>query len=65
MRAIHIEVPSGREVPAHEVRASVVGFTSWRRLEEVFRAAGEINPRERLEGVQIDERGITFRVQPI
>ena len=65
MRAIHITIPEGHEIPAHEVPAGIVGFTSWRRLEEIFRRAGEINSRERLIGVQIDDRGITFRVEMV
>jgi len=63
MKAIHIEVPSGKELAAHEVGGGVVGFCSWRRLEEVFRDAKELKATEQLKSVQLDERGITYRVR--
>lgn len=62
MKAVHFDA-SGTEIEAHNVTSCCsVGFTSWRRLVEIFRAAGELRPGETLKSFQIDDRGITFRV---
>lgn len=61
MKAVHFDAKTGSEIPAHEVRG-IAGFTSWRRLAEIFRAAGELREGERLLSFQVDERGIGFRV---
>lgn len=64
MKAIHIDIPSGREMQAHEVPVvGTVGFCSWRRLQEVLSAALELRRDETLKSVQIDDRGITYRVE--
>jgi hypothetical protein len=39
------------------------GFTSWRRLAEILRHAGELAPTERVVGYQVNGRGITFVVE--
>lgn len=65
MPAVHFDVKTGREIPAHEASrgAPVVGFCSWQRLAEVFRNAGELKEGETLKSFQVDDRGITFRIE--
>jgi hypothetical protein len=62
MKAVHFDAKTGHEIAAHEVQYGIVGFISWRRLSEIFRASKEIQPTEELLSFQIDDRGITFRV---
>ena len=62
MEAIHFD-HAGKKLPAHQSPAGIAGFTSWKRLSEIFRRAGEIRDFERIVGWQIDERGITFKVE--
>jgi len=61
MQAHHFD-PYGKELDAHQAGGGIVGFCSWRRLQEVLRQAGELRPEERLVSYQVDERGISFRV---
>lgn len=56
------DAETGKEIAAHEKESYVVGFVSWRRLHEVFKAAGEITKDERAVSWKVDDRGITFRV---
>lgn len=65
MEAIHFDAKTGREIPSHEVRGATVGFISWVRLPELFKAGGETRPNERMLSFQVDERGITFWVTTI
>ena len=65
MKAVHFNAATGHEIPAHEVSrlSNVTGFCSWQRLRAVFKDSGELRPRESIVSFQIDERGITYRVQ--
>jgi hypothetical protein len=62
MKAIYFDAKTGTEIPAHSV-SGITGFVSWRRLAEIFRAAHEVKSFEDLVSYQIDDRGITFRVE--
>ena len=62
MKAVHFDA-TGAEIEAHNVTGYSVGFASWRRLVEIFKAAGELRPGETLKSFQVDDRGITFRVE--
>jgi hypothetical protein len=62
MKAEHFSAATGRPIETHEVRSCVVGFCSWKRLAEVYRAAGELKEGETIESFQVDERGISIRV---
>ena len=61
MKAVHFD-SNGAEIEAHNVTGCTVGFASWRRMVEIFRAANELRPGETLKSFQVDDRGITFRV---
>lgn len=63
MKAHHFDFETGQEVPAHQVASGLTGFISWRRLAEVLRVAGELKQHEIADTVQVDERGLTFRVR--
>lgn len=54
---------NGKKLAAHEAPVGLCGFTSWRRLSEIFRRAGEIRDCEQITGWQVDELGITFKVE--
>lgn len=62
MKAVHFDAKIGKEMPAHEARG-VAGFISWRRLAELFRTSGEVRASEDLLSFQVDDRGISFRVE--
>lgn len=62
LQATHYSFETGMEVPAHTVSGQT-GFISWRRLAEVLRAAGELKPHEIADTVQVDLRGLAFRVR--
>ncbi len=38
-------------------------FTSWRRLEEILIAAGEIRPDERITGYKVDAQGVAYYIE--
>lgn len=63
--ARHFDPKTNLEIAAHEASqgSDLVGFASWYRLEEVFRAANEIHPYEDITSFQVDARGICFRVR--
>ena len=44
MQATHFDAKTGKRIEAHDVRGGAVGFASWQRLAEIFRAAGELRP---------------------
>lgn len=62
MKAIHFD-SLGKEVEAHTVRSATVGFVSWRRLSEVLHKAGELRDFERVSGYQVDDRGLSVRIE--
>ncbi len=62
MKAVHFD-RLGKELQAHEVGGGSVSFISWRRLSEVLRAAGELRDFERTIGFQVDDRGLSVRVE--
>lgn len=61
MKAVHFDT-NGKQIAPHEA-SGIAGFTSWLRLAEIFRAAGELRDNERLLSFQVDDRGITFYVE--
>ncbi len=64
MKAVHFDVKTGEEIPAHLVqRAGVVGFISWYRLAKLFYESGEVRENEELLSFQVDDRGICFRMK--
>lgn len=63
LKATHFDFATGKEIPAHQVVPGTCGFISWRRLAEVLRDARELKPHEIADTVQVDERGLTFRVR--
>lgn len=64
MLTVHIDLKTGKIIPANEAhRVAVVGFISWQRLEEQLRKAGEFKSHEAVASFQLDERGITYRVE--
>lgn len=63
IQSTNFDFATGAEIPAHKVASGITGFISWRRLAEVLRKAGELKPHEIADTVQVDERGILFRVR--
>jgi len=63
MKSVHFDISTGEEIPAHKVEAGATGFISWRRIAEVLRAAEELRPDETAVSIQVDERGLSFRVR--
>ncbi len=43
--------------------SGVSKFTSWRRLEEILRKAGELNDNELVSGYKVDTQGIAFYLE--
>ena len=62
MKAYHFDAKTGEEMRPTDV-SGVTGFTSWRRLGEIFRDAGELRADEELLSFQVDSRGICYRVR--
>ncbi len=63
MKAVHIEPQTGWEIPAHEVGGGITGFISWHRLLTLFRETKELRDGESVKSLQIDNRGIVFRLK--
>jgi hypothetical protein len=63
LKATHFSASSGLEMPAHEVHGGSTGFISWQRLAGVLRTGGELRPDEGVISFQVDDRGLSFRVE--
>lgn len=59
---ITIDAKTGQTSTSEET-GGVVGFCSWRRLAEVFKAAGELKPTEAMVSYRLDDHGIHYRVK--
>ena len=56
-----IDAQTESKIKEHQLTGTV-GFVSWRRLKEVFRAANELRDTETLVSYSIDDRGIEYKV---
>lgn len=55
----------GYPIPEEHKLTGSAGAFSWRRLEEILRAAGELRSSECVKGYRVDHFGVSFFVEDI
>lgn len=49
--------------PEFEGNSGLSGYVSWRRLEEILRAAGSLRKDETIKGYRVGDAGINFFIK--